>query len=434
MLYKKGFGYVLILSLIFLVLISSFSSCNETKQNNEEERHKIPVIIKPVQRGSLDNVTQYKGIVKPKKLAYVASPIPGRVTTANFGVGDRVKKGAILFSIDSKELEANIKVLEEQLKVAKSNISLAENAVVSAMGSGYESQKLQLESALTSAEHNYTAAKRAFDSATILYETKIINSLKYYEIKNQFEQARNALRTADNAYQLYINKLSEEAIDLSNQQLKQAQASYNAIKIQIEIANQQLKYADIRSPIDGVVVSKDIFEGVLVSNTMTPYVISDTDTLQIAISVTEQVINKIHVGNELKITIPSAGPGTFTGKITSVSPVMDDKTFSYFILIDVLNKNNLIKPGMTAKVNILVEKREGIILVPLNSVLSEDSGKYVFTVEDNKAVKRFVDTGISDNNLVEITKGLEIGDYLIVKGQQFLKHNDPVMVSQEGLK
>lgn len=184
MLYKKGFGYVLILSLIFLVLISSFSSCNETKQNNKEERHKIPVIIKPVQRGSLDNVTQYKGIVKPKKLAYVASPIPGRVTTANFGVGDRVKKGAILFSIDSKELEANIKVLEEQLKVAKSNISLAENAVVSAMGSGYESQKLQLESALTSAEHNYTAAKRAFDSATILYETKIINSLKYYEIKN----------------------------------------------------------------------------------------------------------------------------------------------------------------------------------------------------------------------------------------------------------
>lgn len=167
---------------------------------------------------------------------------------------------------------------------------------------------------------------------------------------------------------------------------------------------------------------------------MTPYVISDTDTLQIAISVTEQVINKIHVGNELKITIPSAGPGTFTGKITSVSPVMDDKTFSYVILIDVLNKNNLIKPGMTAKVNILVEKREGIILVPLNSVLSEDSGKYVFTVEDNKAVKRFVDTGISDNNLVEITKGLEIGDYLIVKGQQFLKHNDPVMVSQEGLK
>ena len=398
MLYKKGFGYVLILSLILLVLIPSFCSCTKTKQQNEEEIHRIPVIIKPVQRGSLESVTQYTGIVKPKNMVYVASPIPGRVSKANFEVGDRVKKGATLFSIDNKELEANIKVLEEQLKVAKANILLAETAVVSAMGSGYEGQKLQLESALTSAEHNYTAAKKAFDTAIILYETKIINSLKYYEIKNQFEQARNALKTADNAYQLYINKLSEEAIDLSNQQLKQAQASYNAIKIQIEIANQQLKYADVASPIDGVIASKDIFDGALISNTMVPYVVSDTDTLQVAISVTEQVINKIHKGNELRILIPAAGAGAFTGIITSISPVMDAKTFSYGVLIDVSNNSNLIKPGMTAKVDISVEKREDIILAPLNSILSEDSGKYVFTVENNRAIKRFVDTGISDND------------------------------------
>ena len=77
MLYKKGFGYGLILSLVFLVLIFSFSSCNNIKQHNEEEIHRIPVIIKPVQKGSLENVTQYKGIVKPKKMDYEASPIQG---------------------------------------------------------------------------------------------------------------------------------------------------------------------------------------------------------------------------------------------------------------------------------------------------------------------------------------------------------------------
>ena len=159
MLYKKGFGYGLILSLILLVLIFSFSSCDKTQQHNEEKTDIIPVIIKPVQRGSLEHITQYKGIIKPKNLVYVVSPIPGRVLAANFEVGDRVAKGDILFSIDSTEIKSNIKVLEEQLKVAKANISLAENAVISAMGSGYESQRLQLESALTSAEHNYTAAK-----------------------------------------------------------------------------------------------------------------------------------------------------------------------------------------------------------------------------------------------------------------------------------
>ena len=128
------------------------------------------------------------------------------------------------------------------------------------------------------------------------------------------------------------------------------------------------------------------------------------------------------------------GTGIFTGKITSVSPVIDAKTFSYDVLIDIPNRSNLIKPGMTAKVNIMVEKREDIILVPINSILTEDSGKYVFTVENNRAVKRFVDTGISNNDMVEITKGLETGHLIVVKGHQFLKHNDPVIVLQEDLK
>lgn len=434
MLHKKGFGYGLILSLILLVLIPTFCSCNNAKQENIEEIHRIPVITKPVQRGSIESVTQYTGIVKPKNIVYITSPIPGRVSKTNFEVGDRVKKGTTLFEIDSKELEANIKVLEEQLKVAKANISLAENAVASASGSGYEGQKLQLESALTSAEHNYSAAKKAYDAAIILYETKIINSLKYYEIKNQFEQARNALRTADNAYQLYINKLSEEAIDLSKHQLEQALASYNAIKIQIEIANQQLNHTDVKSPIDGIIALKDIIDGALISNTMVPYVVSDTNTLKVEISVTEQAINKLHECNELKISIPAVGADHFIGKITSVSPVMDAKTFSYVVLIDIPNNGNLIKPGMTAKVEIPVEKREDIILAPLNSILTDDSGQYVFTVENDRTVKRFVDTGMSNNDQIEITKGLEVGHNLVVKGQQFLEHNDPVTVSQEDIK
>lgn len=434
MLYKKGFGYGLILSLILLVLIFSFSACNKKKQPSKEVTNGLPVIIMPVEKGSIESITQYTGIVKPKKMVYVVSPISGRVSNAYFEVGDKVKKGETLFSIESKELAANIRLLEEQLKVAKANITLAEASVISAMGSGYEGQKMQLKSSLTSAEYNYTAAKKAFDAAVILYETKIIDSFKYYEIKNQFEQANNALKTTDNAYRLFIDRLSKEAINSSNQQLKQAQASYDSIKIQIENAKEQLKYTNIESPMDGIIVAKDIFESSLISNTMAPYIVADTDTVQVAIFVSEKIINKISKDNKLEVSIPAAGEGIFKGKVTSVSPVMDTKTLSYQILIDIPNKNDLIKPGMTAKVCISVDKREDIILVPLNSILSDDSVKYVFTVEGNKAVKRFVDTGISNTDSVEITKGLELGNFIVVKGQQFLKHNDAVNVSQEDSK
>ena len=78
--YKKGLGNGFILSLILLVLISSFSACSKSKQHMDEEIHRIPVIIKPVKRGSLESVTEYTGIVKPKKMVYVVSAAPGRVT------------------------------------------------------------------------------------------------------------------------------------------------------------------------------------------------------------------------------------------------------------------------------------------------------------------------------------------------------------------
>lgn len=435
MFYKKDFGRSLILSLILLILILSLFACNKTEEHTQEIVKSIPVSVIPVDRGSIENVTLYTGIIKPKKQAYVVSIIPGKVSKVYFEIGDRVKKGDTLFIVDNKEIESSIKLLEEQLKVAKANVSLAETAVTAAMGSSFASQKLQLESALKSAEYNYTAAVKAFDAATFLYETKMISSLKYYQTKNQFEQAKNALQTASEGYELYISQLSRDVINSSSQQLKQAQASYDAIKIQIDNAREQLKHTNILSPMDGIIAFTDINEGTYISNTTVPYVVVDMDTVQIVISVTEQVINKIDKDQEVTIIIPAASDGTFLGKVTTVNPVIDQNTFTYTVLIDVPNTHNLIKPGMTAKVGILSEKHENSILVPLNSVLTEDAGKYVFIVDDkNKAVKRSVDVGISNNELVEITNGLESGELLVVKGQQFLKHNHPITISGEGSK
>ncbi|MGI6050198.1 MAG: efflux RND transporter periplasmic adaptor subunit [Acetivibrionales bacterium] len=431
MLTKKDFGCRLILSLFSLVLILSFFGCTGPQQREEENIYRVPVIVMSVKRGSIESSTQYTGIIKPKRIAYVASVIPGRVSEVCYELGQKVKRGDTLFTVDSKELEANIALLEEQLKVASANISLAETQVQSAMGSGHLSQKNQLEAALTSAEHNYTAAKKVYDAAVLLYEMDKITSIKFYQVKNQFEQAKNALKTADKAYNLYINQLSADVMNSSNQQLEQAKAAYDALKIQLESAREQLKYTYVKSPMDGIIAAKDILEGSLISNTMVPYVIADVDTVQVSVSVTENVINKIKLGQKIEIQIPAAGTGTFIGQISEISPVIDQTTFSYQVLIDVPNHNNLIKSGMTAKVHMQDKKLENVVLAPISAILNSDSGSYVFVVENNRAVKRFVDTGINNDKLIAITKGLQTGDRLIIKGQHYLNHYDPVTITQE---
>ncbi len=434
MLNKKSLEHIRILCFILVVLSFTFSSCSGPKQISDTNVKRTPVSVLSVERGDIDNITLYTGLVIPKETSYVTSVLSGKVSSSFFDVGDRVKKGDLLFTVENAELKDSIGILEEQLKVAQANISLAKTGVVSAMGSGFKGQKLQLEAALKSSEYNYIAAKKLFDSSTLLYELKKISVFNYNKVKNQFEQAKTALETAQTAYELYINEVSKDAVDSANEQLNQAQASYDAIKLQLESTRKKLEYTRITSPISGIIAVKDLVSGALITNTMVPYVILDTDTVQISIPVTEQIINKVKKNDTLEITIPAARTEPFTGVVKTVSPAPDTKTITYNILIDVSNEDNLIKPGMTAKVGMLTEQRKNALLVPLNSVLSDSEGKYVFIIEDNIAIKRSVDVGITNNDMIEILKGIETHELIVVKGQHLLKQNYPVTIVGEALK
>ncbi|NLL96470.1 MAG: efflux RND transporter periplasmic adaptor subunit [Clostridiaceae bacterium] len=434
MLYKRSFWQRIFSCLILTVLFFNFSACSNIKQKNDSYSTPTPVCVAPVTRGDIDSYTLYNGLVKPKKLVYVTSVISGKVSVSFFDVGDRVKKGDLLFTVRNEDIEDNIDILEEQLKAAKSNIALAETGVAAAMGSGFESQKLQYESALKSAEYDYVAAKKLFDSSTLLYEAKKINIYEYNKVKNQYEQAKNVLETARDAYELFIYDVSKNTAKSANEQLKQAQASYDTIKLQLESARKKLDHTKITSPIDGIVAGKEIITGSLISNTMVPYVIMDIDTVLISISVTEQVINKIKRGDIFEVSIPAASSKPFKGEVITVNPAPDGNTFTYNVLIDVVNEGDLIKPGMTAKVCILTEQRKNTLLAPLNSVMSDSSGKYVFIIQDNTAKKRYVNAGIIKDDMVEVLSGIETGELLVVKGQQLLKHDHPVEIVGEGQK
>lgn len=425
-LYKKIMSYLTVFSLLILL-----SACSQNTPSQAQEPSRIPVTVQRVTTGSIDSYTQISGLVKPKKVAYVVSPLQGKVAAAYFEVGDRVSEGDLLFVIDSTEIEDSIKVLEEQLKVAHANLSLAETGVVAASGSQYESKRLELETALKSAEDNYTAAKEALDTATVLLEAKAIGHLKYTQIRNQYQQALNAVELARRAYELYISKGSADAINAARDQLQQAQASYDMLKLQIENARKQLSHTQVTAPMDGIIMTKDIVPGCLVYSTMIPYTIMDADTVQIVLSVTEKVIGHIEKGQDLEVVIPSAGSLPYKGRVSAVSPAVDQNTMTFQVSIDVPNPQQTIKPGMTARVSILTDRREDSVVVPSSAILSTDTGSFVYVCENETAFKRPVTTGIHDGERMEIINGLSPGELLIVRGQHFLNDKAHVTISGE---
>ncbi|MCX7771875.1 MAG: efflux RND transporter periplasmic adaptor subunit, partial [Clostridia bacterium] len=204
MLTTKAISRKSLLLFASILFILSMTSCSSVSGHQINVKKNIPVAVMRVQKGSIQNMTTYTGLIKPKQVAYVVSAIPGKVTAAQFSVGDRVHRGDLLFTVDSSEIEDGIKALEEQLKVAEANVSMAETGVVAASGSQFESQRLQLEASLKSAESSFVAAKSAFDDATYLLEAGMINRIQYNQVKHQYDMARNALDSPTKGYDLYM--------------------------------------------------------------------------------------------------------------------------------------------------------------------------------------------------------------------------------------
>lgn len=414
-------------------LVFSLSSCVGTPGLSPDNEDYKAVMAARVSTGAIQNVTTFTGMVRANKEAYVSPPFPGKVSEAFYEVGDWVTEGELLFTIDPDELQDSIAILEEQLKVARANVSLAESGVAAAWGSQYESQKIQLESALKSAEKSYIALKSSYEESLRLYDQRIITRQQFIEVKARYDQAVISLNAAIDAYNLYVDHLSKDNIDIADDQLVQAQASCDVLKLQLESARKKLKQTKVTAPISGVIASKQIMTGALTSPEMPAYVILDQSSVMVMITVTEQVINRLQKGDPVSIEIPSARSTPYTGRIHFISPAVDNTTMAYAVGIKIDNSDGLIKPGMTASAKIRTEKRDNALIIPLSSVLTGDGESYVFIAKDGKAVRRVITTGLSDDNAVEVTSGLNPGDILIIRGHQYLREQDAIrIVKREG--
>lgn len=409
----------------------ALTACGSSGKNSDGHDYK-PVAVTSVVYGPITSMVEYSGRVEARKETYVVSQLPGRVLETFYQVGDRVRKGDLLFKVDTAEMEDAILVLEEQLKVAEANVSLAQNSVSAAWGSQHESMRLQLESALSAAESAYLSAKGTFDDYARLYDMQKINRSQYMEIKGKYDQAVLGLDSARNQYDLYMHELSKENIDKADDLLAQAEASRDMIRVQIENARKKLEQAFVTAPVNGVVHMNNITTGGMVSAQMAACGIMDQNPLVVKINVTEQVINFLNKGDCVAVDIPSAGKVNCLGEITLISPSADPMSKAYHVGIELSNEDGTAKPGMTAKVRINTEKHDSVLKVPQGAVLSEEGESFVFIAESGKAIRKAVQTGISDGKSLEVTEGLKAGDLLIVKGQQYLKDQDAVKIVRKG--
>jgi len=200
---------------------------------------------------------------------------------------------------------------------------------------------------------------------------------------------------------------------LTGSGLEQAVASLKSIELQLEAT-------EIKSPISGIVATKNINPGEMVSPGISLMTVVNQDTLKLQTTVPQDVVPYLKTGQKVSVTVDAIPDRIFEGSITSIGPVATVSGQYFPIEISIENKDGILKGGMTAKAEFTITKAEAL-LIPESAVIYEGGKAFVYVVEDSRAKKREVVLGIKGDGKISVLDGLKPGEKVITSNVSALQ-------------
>lgn len=466
-----------------LVLSLFMTSC--TKDETTTEEVLTPVKVVSAKNGNIVNDLEYTGKIEANVTSNIISPIVAKVETTYFEVGDTVKKGDVLFKLDSESIDDQVKQLAQQVELAKIGVRSAKNAQSSITGSQYDNAVTQMESGIdatkdqiATAKNSVEVAKAGVNAAQKAYDmTKggYNQTVKAYDAakaglasglsteaevavakasmdqaevamlqaKAALEQAKSGEKQAESGVtsleksvktqQKTLNTQTTEGVSESqkaaNLGVEQAETSLETAQLAYDTAKKSLKNTKVTSPIDGVVSMKAVNKGDYATNQSLSYQVIDESKMVANVSVSEKIVNHLKVGDTVNVVIPTLEDAKYQALIKTIAPSAD-QTNSFTVKLEMQGDITEIFPGMFAKFSFVLEKGEDKIVVPREVVLENEDEVFVYVLnEENKTVeKRLVELGIDNGEKVQITSGLTENDKVISEGQTYVSEGDEVRV------
>ena len=159
------------------------------------------------------------------------------------------------------------------------------------------------------------------------------------------------------------------------------------------------------------------------------YLLADLSSVRVRCWVDERDLPRVALGQEAKVRVDAYPNEVFTGSVTTVSPVVDRETRSAPIEVGLLNSSRMLLPGMMARVDLVIEKKSGVLIVPLDAIGRTRGGAFVFVRNGDHAQQRPVELGLTDREKVEILSGLNEGEEIVLAGRAFLRDGATIQVA-----
>jgi membrane fusion protein (multidrug efflux system) len=258
----------------------------------------------------------------------------------------------------------------------------------------------------------------------------VLAKLDDEKIAVQLTQAKANLEKLENTYQRNID-LHEKKL-ISTQEFQQSKYEYEHQKAAYELAELDLKYTSIRTPISGVVAERLIKVGNMILPNQPVFHVTGLNPLIAVLHIPERQLGKLRIGQQAQLMVDALEQKMLTGNVKRISPVIDPETGTVKITIEMYDRSGKLRPGMFARIKIIYDVHTNALMAPKDAVISEDREAAVFVVRDSIVVRQNIEIGYTNTTHVEILSGLVLGDTLVTTGKGSLKDSTQVeIVSSE---
>jgi HlyD family secretion protein len=361
-----------------------------------------PSKLAKVERGDLAKSVVATGKVEPITKVEIKSKASGIVKKLLVDAGDRVKRGQVLAELDKEEIEAHVAQAKAQEEAAEASLRATE---------------ADMERAKVDAEGpDVPTLKRAYERAQGMAKEGVVSV--------------SALDDAQRAYELAVNKqnVAKAQLQVLHAKIGQAQAQVAQDRANLKQLEEQYSYTTVESPIDGVVLSRDVEVGdavssilVLGSSATLIMTLGDVSEVYVKGKVDESDIGKVYLGQPARIKVESFKDKSFNGKVTKISPmgVEKDNVTTFEVRVSINNPGGELKAAMTANAEIILEEHKNVLQIPEGAILYDKDKKASVEVPDPRGKegksKVAVNIGISNGAKTELLSGLKEGDQVVLQ-------------------
>lgn len=399
-------------ALLLLCAIALLHGCGSSEKEPEPI---VAVQVSPAKHGPIAQTVSAEAVVFPLQQAVITPKITSTIHKFHVQRGARVKRGQLLAELENADLAGAAEQSKGEFEQAEAGYTTTTGATLPEQIQKAELDAAAAKAAFDAQQKVYDARKQLFDQGAIPRRDLDSADVALAQARSVNEQAQKQLSD--------LNRLGKE------QALKSASGQLSAAKGKYLNARAQLSYSEIRSPIDGVVTDRPLYEGELATANQPILTVMNTSKLIAKAHIVQSEAVQLKIGDPAELSVPGLDQPA-KGRVMLISPALDPGSTTIEVWVEAIKPGPALKPGMNVSILATAKSVKDALVAPAAAVFKTPEGEdYVMLAgSDKKAHQTKVKIGIRNKELAQILSGLKENDSVITVGGYALPDNTKINI------